>query len=48
MLHQELPQADVTPLDGVSRWLMPALVSGAAWSGAVLAWLFGYPLVAGL
>ncbi|MEO5612248.1 MAG: hypothetical protein ABIT68_05755, partial [Sphingomicrobium sp.] len=48
MIHQQLPQIDGTPLDGVSRWLMPALIGGAALSGALLAWLLGYPLVAGL
>ena len=46
MLHQELPLTDATPLDGVSRWLVPALVGGAAASGALLAWLLGFPLVA--
>ncbi len=47
MLHQELPSADLTPLDGATRWLVPALVGGAALTGALLAWLLGYPLVAG-
>jgi two-component system cell cycle sensor histidine kinase/response regulator CckA len=47
MLHQELPAIDATPLDGVSRWLMPALVGGAALTGALLLWLLDYPLVAG-
>src|SRR5918998_1298749 len=46
MLHQELPLTDATPFDGVSCWLMPALVGGAAASGALLAWLLGFPLVA--
>ena len=46
MLHQELPSADLTPLDGATRWLIPALVGGAALTGALLAWLLGYPLVA--
>jgi len=48
MLHQELPSIDVTPLDGASRWLVPALVGGAALTGALLAWMLGFPLVAGL
>jgi two-component system cell cycle sensor histidine kinase/response regulator CckA len=46
MLHQELPLTDAAPLDGASRWLMPALVGGAAASVALLAWLVGYPLAA--
>ena len=46
MLHQELPSADVTPLDGATRWLVPVLVGGAALTGALLAWLLGYSLVA--
>src|SRR5687767_7876718 len=46
MLHQDLPLADVTPLDGASQWLLPALFGGAAASGALLAWMFGYPMVA--
>ena len=48
MLHQELPSTDLTPLDGVSRWLVPALVGGAALTVAVLLWLLGLPLAAGL
>ena len=48
MLHQELPSIDVAPLDGASRWLIPALVGAAALTGALLAWMLGYPLVAGL
>ncbi|MBA3511325.1 response regulator [Sphingomonas sp.] len=46
MLHQELPAIDASSLDGVSRWLVPALVGAAALTGALLAWLLGYPLVA--
>src|SRR5688572_23728421 len=46
MLHQELPSIDVLPLDGAPRWLVPALVVGAALTGALLAWLLGYPLAA--
>jgi two-component system cell cycle sensor histidine kinase/response regulator CckA len=48
MLHQELPSIDVTPLDGASRWLVPALVGGAALTGALLAWMLGSSLGAGL
>ncbi|WP_309660720.1 response regulator [Sphingomonas sp.] len=48
MLHQDLPALDSTPLDSVSRWLLPVLVGGAALTGAVLAWLLAYPMVAGL
>ncbi|MGI8610897.1 MAG: response regulator [Sphingomicrobium sp.] len=46
MLHQELPSVDSTPLDGVTRWLVPALAGAASLTGALLAWLLGYPLVA--
>src|SRR5687767_8098871 len=46
MLYQELPSIDSAPLDGVSRWLTPALVGGAALTGSLLAWLVGYPLAA--
>ncbi|MBA2467022.1 MAG: response regulator [Sphingomonas sp.] len=46
MLHQELPRIEATPLDGVSRWLIPALIAGAAASGALLAWLLGFPAIA--
>jgi two-component system cell cycle sensor histidine kinase/response regulator CckA len=48
VLHQELPSTDLTPLDGVSRWLVPALVGGAALTVAVLLWLLGLPLAAGV
>ena len=48
MLHQELPRIDIAPLDGVSRWLLPALVGGAALTVALLAWLLGYPVAAGM
>ncbi|MGI8612191.1 MAG: hypothetical protein ACR2KH_08000, partial [Sphingomicrobium sp.] len=46
MLHQELPSIDVTRLDRASRWLVPALTAAAALTGALLAWLLGYPMVA--
>src|SRR5829696_9015325 len=46
MLYQELPSIDATPLDGGSRWLMPALLGGAALTAASLSWLLGYPMVA--
>src|SRR5215210_130785 len=36
MLYQELPSIDSAPLGGVTRWLMPALVAGAAMTVALL------------
>ena len=48
MLHQELPTLDIKPLDGAARWLMPALLGGAALTGALLFWLIGQPLIGGL
>jgi hypothetical protein len=36
MLHQELPRIDSSPLDGWGSWLAPALIAGAALSGASL------------
>ena len=48
MLYQELPSIESTPLDGWGRWLVPALIAGAAASAAVLASLAGQPLVAGV
>jgi two-component system cell cycle sensor histidine kinase/response regulator CckA len=48
MLYQELPRIDSTPLDGWSRWLVPALVAAACLTVALILFLAGYPLVAGL
>ena len=47
MLYQELPAIESTPLDGWGRWLMPALIVGAAASAAVLLLIAGQPLAAG-
>ena len=38
MLHQELPEIAARPLDGGSRWLLPAL-GGAAFSASDSIWL---------
>ncbi|MEO7364908.1 MAG: response regulator [Sphingomicrobium sp.] len=48
MLYQQLPALDAQPPDAASRWLLPALIGGAALTGGLLAWLLGYPIVAGL
>ena len=48
MLYQELPRIDSSPLDGWGRWLMPALVAGAALTGALLLLLIAQPLAAGV
>jgi two-component system, cell cycle sensor histidine kinase and response regulator CckA len=45
MLYQELPRIDSTPLDGWSRWLVPALVGAAAATAAIVLLLLGYPQV---
>jgi two-component system, cell cycle sensor histidine kinase and response regulator CckA len=47
MLYQELPRIESTPLEGWERWLVPALVAGAAITAAILLLLFGLPLLAG-
>ena len=48
MLYEQLDLAEVEPLDGGLRWLMPALVAAAAGSGALLFFLIGQPLYGGL
>ena len=48
MLHQDLQPLDARPLDSGLRWIIPALVAAAALGGAVLFWLVGEPLFAGL
>ncbi|HEX4799678.1 MAG: response regulator [Myxococcales bacterium] len=46
MLYQELPAIEAGPLDGWGRWLMPALVLGAAVTLALLLAIAGAPLIA--
>ena len=41
MLQQELPLLDSRPLDGTSRWLVPAIVAAGALTGAGLLWMAG-------
>ena len=41
MLQQELPLLDARPVDGTSRWLMPAIAAAAAVTGAGLLWIAG-------
>ncbi len=41
MLQQELPLLDSRPVHGASRWLMPAIASAAALTGAGLLWIAG-------
>ena len=48
MLYEQLDLAEVEPLDGGLRWLVPALVAAAAGSGALLFFLIGQPLYGGL
>jgi len=48
MLHQELPRIDSSPLDGWGSWLMPALITGAALTLAVLLAAAGQLLLAGV
>src|ERR1051326_2941054 len=46
MLYQELRRIRLTPLDRWGRWLVPALVAGAALTAAIVLLLFGQPLLA--
>jgi two-component system, cell cycle sensor histidine kinase and response regulator CckA len=46
MLYQELPRIEADPLKGWGRWLMPALVAGAAVTIALLLLIVGAPLIA--
>jgi two-component system cell cycle sensor histidine kinase/response regulator CckA len=48
MLQQELPRIDSTPLDGLARWLVPAIVFGAALTAGVLLLLAGQQAIAGI
>ena len=46
MLHQQLPPTDLAPLAPAPSWLLPAVAGATAVSLALLAWLFGQPLLA--
>ena len=48
MLYEQFDFADTEPLDGGLRWLVPALVAAAAASGALLFYLVGQSLFAGI
>ena len=48
MLYEQLDLAEVEPLGGGLRWLVPALVAAAAASGALLFFLIGQPIYGGL
>jgi two-component system cell cycle sensor histidine kinase/response regulator CckA len=41
MLQQELPLLDSRPVDGASRWLVPAIAVASALTGAGLLWIAG-------
>jgi two-component system cell cycle sensor histidine kinase/response regulator CckA len=41
VLQQELPLLDSRPVDGMSRWLVPAIAAAAAVTGAGLLWVAG-------
>src|SRR5438045_9282422 len=47
MLYQELPRIGSTRLDGLGRWLVPGVVSGAAVTLAVLLLFIGQAYFAG-
>ena len=48
MLYEQLDLADTEPLDGGPRWLVPGLVAAAAASGALLFYIAGQSLYAGI
>ena len=48
MIYEQIDLADPEPLDGGLRWLVPGLVAAAAASGALLFYLIGQSLYAGL
>src|SRR5512139_629519 len=48
ILYEQLDLAEVEPLDGGFRWLVPVLVAAAAASGALLFFLIGQPIYGGL
>ncbi|MBA3576001.1 MAG: response regulator [Sphingomonas sp.] len=41
MLQQELPLLDSRPVDGASRWLIPAIAVASALTGAGILWIAG-------
>src|SRR5689334_13730725 len=45
MLHQELPHADLKPLDGWARWLVPALIAAAGLTAALVLFLLQLPAI---
>src|SRR6476659_3512082 len=46
MLHQELPRADLKPLDGLAFWLLPALLAAVGLSASLVLILLHFPLAA--
>ena len=48
MLYEQFDLSDTDPLDGGLRWLVPGLVAAAAASGALLFYLIGQSLFAGI
>ena len=48
MLHHDLPPIESTPLDGLERWLVPALTAAAGLTAAVMLLIFGQALAAAL
>ena len=44
MIHYDVPDLEVEPLGGRSRWLVPAVAAAAAVSGGLLFLIFGQPL----
>jgi two-component system cell cycle sensor histidine kinase/response regulator CckA len=47
VLYQELPRIEASRLDGLGRWLVPALSAAAALTAAIVLLLVGQPLFAG-
>ncbi|HEX5259551.1 MAG TPA: response regulator [Sphingomicrobium sp.] len=45
MLYQELPRIESTALDGLGRWLAPALIVAAALTVAMLLLMIGEPVI---
>ena len=46
MLQQELPLLESRPVDGASRWLVPAIAVSAALTGAAVLWIAGASIAA--